>query len=138
MSSPEQKWGACGHLMAYFAQHAFCGQCRGRFETGFTTVHPCIYNRKNNGQEIKLSVGPKAGWREGIGKSISKDKPMNLTSSQLARINSLKLLFPINLYVIKNQIKIYRKQLCTSNLEGGLKMIDIDIFIKGKKEGVDY
>ena len=40
MSSPDQKHGSCGHIMASFDSHCFCTRCR---EKGKGT-DPCIYH----------------------------------------------------------------------------------------------
>ena len=38
MSSPEQKHGGCGHLMARFDTHSFCARCREKGKG----PHPCV------------------------------------------------------------------------------------------------
>ena len=38
MSSPGQRRGGCGHVMASFDQHSYCARCREKFKGG----DPCV------------------------------------------------------------------------------------------------
>ena len=49
MSSPGQKRGGCGHVMANFDQHTFCARCRDKNKG----TDPCV---ENKGQECKFCL----------------------------------------------------------------------------------
>ena len=59
MSSPSQKHGSCGHIMASFDSHSFCARCRekGKGSDPYTSKNDCnSCNLLTEEQRLQLST----------------------------------------------------------------------------------
>ena len=56
MSSPGQRRGGCGHVMASFDQHSFCARCREKFKGG--GGDPCVEKKDTSQCKFCLALTP--------------------------------------------------------------------------------
>ena len=54
MSSPGQRRGGCGHVMASFDQHSYCARCREKFKGG----DPCVEKKDTSQCKFCLALTP--------------------------------------------------------------------------------
>ena len=86
MSSPSQKHGSCGHIMASFNSHCFCARCRGKGKGS----DPCISHLDCNAcnslteeQRIQLSTPSNRLKKEKRDSKKVSDTPKQDSSSSL-------------------------------------------------------
>ena len=84
MSSPSQKHGSCGHIMASFDSHCFCARCRekGKGSDPCVTKKDCnSYNILSEEQRLQLSTPSYRLKKEKTDLKKSSDTPKQDSSS---------------------------------------------------------